>query len=166
MVPVAGVEPARCCHQRILNPSRLPIPSHRQLLNFVNKHNAQDKKSVTATRKSEKQIKFGRKNLRLKRKSTRLFLPNVKCNSVEMSKWLRFQGNRGRLGKNSVEKVWVDFESVTSANSITPAYRISISYFRIFVNPCKLKIRGKQRGFCLLCKNAELPTCIISWKVV
>ena len=29
LVPVAGVEPARCCHQRILSPSRLPIPSHR-----------------------------------------------------------------------------------------------------------------------------------------
>ena len=29
MVRVAGVEPARCCHQRILSPSRLPIPTHR-----------------------------------------------------------------------------------------------------------------------------------------
>ena len=26
---MAGVEPARCCHQRILSPSRLPIPTHR-----------------------------------------------------------------------------------------------------------------------------------------
>ncbi len=31
MVPVAGVEPARCCHRWILNPVRLPIPSHRQV---------------------------------------------------------------------------------------------------------------------------------------
>lgn len=30
MVPVAGVEPARGCPQRILSPSRLPIPPHRQ----------------------------------------------------------------------------------------------------------------------------------------
>ena len=28
-VPMAGVEPARYCYQRILSPSRLPIPSHR-----------------------------------------------------------------------------------------------------------------------------------------
>ena len=32
LVPVAGVEPARCCHRRILNPLRLPIPSHRQIV--------------------------------------------------------------------------------------------------------------------------------------
>ena len=29
LVPVAGVEPARCCHHGILSPARLPIPSHR-----------------------------------------------------------------------------------------------------------------------------------------
>ena len=29
MVPVVGLEPTRCRHQRILSPSRLPIPSHR-----------------------------------------------------------------------------------------------------------------------------------------
>ena len=29
LVPVAGVEPARCRHHRILSPARLPIPSHR-----------------------------------------------------------------------------------------------------------------------------------------
>ena len=29
LVPMAGVEPARYCYQRILSPSRLPIPSHR-----------------------------------------------------------------------------------------------------------------------------------------
>ena len=28
MVPVVGLEPTRCRHQRILSPSRLPIPSH------------------------------------------------------------------------------------------------------------------------------------------
>ena len=31
MVPVAGVEPARCRHRRILSPLRLPIPSYRRL---------------------------------------------------------------------------------------------------------------------------------------
>ena len=31
LVPVTGVEPVRCCHQRILSPSRLPIPSHRHI---------------------------------------------------------------------------------------------------------------------------------------
>ena len=31
MVPGAGLEPARCCHRRILSPLRLPIspPGHR-----------------------------------------------------------------------------------------------------------------------------------------
>ena len=29
-VPVVGVEPTRPCGQRILSPSRLPIPTHRQ----------------------------------------------------------------------------------------------------------------------------------------
>ena len=32
VVPVVGVEPTRCCHQRILSPSRLPIPTHRQFI--------------------------------------------------------------------------------------------------------------------------------------
>ena len=31
LVPVAGVEPARCHHQWILSPPRLPIPTHRRL---------------------------------------------------------------------------------------------------------------------------------------
>ena len=31
MVPVVGLEPTRCRHRRILNPLRLPIPSHRQI---------------------------------------------------------------------------------------------------------------------------------------
>lgn len=31
MVPVAGVEPARCRHRGILSPVRLPIPSHRRV---------------------------------------------------------------------------------------------------------------------------------------
>ena len=29
LVPVVGLEPTRYCYQRILSPSRLPIPSHR-----------------------------------------------------------------------------------------------------------------------------------------
>jgi hypothetical protein len=28
-MPAMGVEPIRCCHHRILNPARLPIPSRR-----------------------------------------------------------------------------------------------------------------------------------------
>ena len=32
LVPVAGLEPARCRHRWILSPLRLPIPSHRQVL--------------------------------------------------------------------------------------------------------------------------------------
>ena len=32
MVPVAGLEPARCRHRWILSPLRLPIPSHRHLV--------------------------------------------------------------------------------------------------------------------------------------
>ena len=31
LVPMVGLEPTRCCHQRILSPSRLPIPSHRRI---------------------------------------------------------------------------------------------------------------------------------------
>jgi hypothetical protein len=31
VVAAAGVEPARSCEQRILNPSRLPIPPRRQI---------------------------------------------------------------------------------------------------------------------------------------
>ena len=31
MVPVAGLEPARCRQRWILSPLRLPIPSHRQV---------------------------------------------------------------------------------------------------------------------------------------
>ncbi len=34
LVPVAGVEPARCRHRGILSPVRLPVPSHRRMLLF------------------------------------------------------------------------------------------------------------------------------------
>ncbi len=34
MVPVVGLEPTRYCYQRILSPSRLPIPSHRHLMPY------------------------------------------------------------------------------------------------------------------------------------
>ncbi len=37
MVPVAGLEPARCRHRWILSPLRLPIPSHRQ--NYYKEYN-------------------------------------------------------------------------------------------------------------------------------
>ena len=33
MVPVAGLEPARCRHRGILSPLRLPIPPHRHITN-------------------------------------------------------------------------------------------------------------------------------------
>ena len=33
-MPVMGVEPIRCHHQRILSPSRLPIPTHRRVFSF------------------------------------------------------------------------------------------------------------------------------------
>ena len=36
MVPVVGLEPTRYRYQRILSPSRLPIPSHRRVFNYVN----------------------------------------------------------------------------------------------------------------------------------
>ena len=35
VVPVVGLEPTRCCHQRILSPSRLPIPSYRQIRSLL-----------------------------------------------------------------------------------------------------------------------------------
>ena len=34
-MPKAGLEPARCCQQRILSPSRLPIPSLRRHLDTL-----------------------------------------------------------------------------------------------------------------------------------
>ena len=34
LVPVVGLEPTRCRHQRILSPSRLPIPSYRHISVF------------------------------------------------------------------------------------------------------------------------------------
>ena len=36
MVPVVGLEPTRYRYQRILSPSRLPIPSHRHVFNDDN----------------------------------------------------------------------------------------------------------------------------------
>ncbi len=37
LVPVAGLEPARCRQRWILSPLRLPIPSHRQVLRRTNR---------------------------------------------------------------------------------------------------------------------------------
>ena len=34
-MPAAGVEPAPCCQDWILSPARLPIPSRRQMFNFM-----------------------------------------------------------------------------------------------------------------------------------
>ena len=34
MVPVTGLEPVRCRQRWILSPLRLPIPTHRQVLNY------------------------------------------------------------------------------------------------------------------------------------
>ncbi len=35
LVPVVGLEPTRCCQQRILSPSRLPVPTHRHVTNAL-----------------------------------------------------------------------------------------------------------------------------------
>ena len=35
LVPMVGLEPTRVCPQRILSPSRLPIPSHRHIKSEV-----------------------------------------------------------------------------------------------------------------------------------
>ncbi len=37
LVPVVGLEPTRYCYQRILSPSRLPIPPHRRALILYHK---------------------------------------------------------------------------------------------------------------------------------
>ena len=37
LVPVAGLEPARYRYQRILSPSRLPIPPHRRTVILYHK---------------------------------------------------------------------------------------------------------------------------------
>ncbi len=42
VVPVVGVEPTRCCHQRILSPSRLPIPTHRLIPDYSTTYPAQN----------------------------------------------------------------------------------------------------------------------------
>ena len=34
LVPVTGLEPVRCRQRWILSPLRLPIPTHRQVLNY------------------------------------------------------------------------------------------------------------------------------------
>ena len=48
IVPVKGLEPPLPCEKRILNPSRLPIPPHRQmsLLLLVSKVNLQNVNSL------------------------------------------------------------------------------------------------------------------------
>lgn len=67
-MPVAGLEPARCCHQRILSPPRLPIPTHRHITviiitHFISFCKANIKK-ICKTRKkqshrSDKSVCFG-----------------------------------------------------------------------------------------------------------
>lgn len=51
LVPVVGLEPTRCRHQRILSPSRLPIPSHRRIRSSANYYitkrgRAQEKRKI------------------------------------------------------------------------------------------------------------------------
>ena len=59
MVPVVGLEPTRCRHQRILSPSRLPIPSHRRTVLVL--YNKISKKS----RDIFKNVKLKIKNVKL-----------------------------------------------------------------------------------------------------
>ena len=52
VVPVAGVEPAPCCQDRILSPARLPIPSHR--LSFACRQASPAGSVLIITRDAEK----------------------------------------------------------------------------------------------------------------
>ncbi len=58
LVPMAGVEPARCCHRRILSPLRLPIPSHR--LNGYDYTITKEKNQYFFLKKSETVHFYGR----------------------------------------------------------------------------------------------------------
>ena len=49
LVPVVGLEPTRCRHQRILSPSRLPIPSFRRKLYSIIIQRAMQHKLRTQT---------------------------------------------------------------------------------------------------------------------
>ena len=60
VVPVAGVEPARCCHRGILNPVRLPVPSHRR--EYAILYNIQTDLSRTSKKKIAKGILFSVRN--------------------------------------------------------------------------------------------------------
>ena len=93
-MPVAGVEPAPCCQEQILSLPSLPIPSHRQ---GVFSRNRPEKRA------SEIGGRFGgrfRKN-----------------RDIQFSKALIYQGFPASDAGNDAG----DFESRTSANSITPA---------------------------------------------
>ena len=93
MVPVAGVEPARCRHRWILNPVRLPIPSHRHL--------------SFSDRLKKRSVEIGGR-----------FGGRFRKNAIySIVKSLDLQGFSGFAGRNSE----ADFESSTSANSIIPA---------------------------------------------
>ena len=65
MVPVAGVEPARCRHRGILSPVRLPVPSHRRVQYII--------------QYSKRFVKdLGEKNLFAKKIAVRNFV-SIKC---------------------------------------------------------------------------------------
>ena len=49
LVPEVGLEPTRCCQQRILSPSRLPIPSFRRKLYSIIIQRAMQHKLRTQT---------------------------------------------------------------------------------------------------------------------
>ena len=59
VVPVMGVEPIRCFQQRILSPSRLPIPTHRhmcvQQIHIIHEQGGEIKKKIFFLGFAEKQ---------------------------------------------------------------------------------------------------------------
>ncbi len=58
LVPVAGVEPARCRHRGILSPVRLPIPSHRRASIIINAGVGKSKNFFLRRRGRLRQVNF------------------------------------------------------------------------------------------------------------
>lgn len=68
-VPVVGVEPTRCHHQRILSPSRLPIPTHRRGTGSV--YNTLWKKSRPLLQKKSAAVRHRKKEEKCQEQSRR-----------------------------------------------------------------------------------------------
>ena len=75
LVPVVGLEPTRCRHQRILSPSRLPIPSHRRMQLVVRSNNMR----ILPQRRQKVKRKFAffRRNRKIFLSSARFFSPSL-----------------------------------------------------------------------------------------